>query len=219
MNLPKQIFYIQRQRRSHNLTVAEVLSRYNQILYPLGGQPTNWKIIILQRFSHRSENSKPHVRLSQPGGSGIGRRSPQSIWLWRPVRLECRSSRGLGETENPLLESAHKVSRALGPRAKQWLHRSLGQTYLQVLKGLLRRWRSTATHHEGKDPGGRGPSEYSLAWTLLEVTILALRPGLTQQPAGSSAGMPEAKQPTGWEHSSTHQQTGCLNLSWSHSCL
>ena len=40
---------------------------------------------------------------------------------------------------------------------------------------------------------------------------MAPRPGPTQQPAGSSAGMPQTKQPTGWEHSPTHQQTAPLN--------
>ena len=35
----------------------------------------------------------------------------------------------------------------------------------------------------------------------------------TRQPEGSRAGMPQAKQPTEWEHSPTHQQTGCLKSS------
>ena len=141
-------------------------------------------------------------------GSGIRRRSPQSIWLWRLAVLEFRSCTGLGETETPLLEGTPKVSQALKPRAKQWLHRSLGQIYLKVL---------------GVSWGGRGQlwtsawartfmaealREYSTVWALPEVAILAPRPGPNQQPAGSSAGMPQAKQPTGWEHSPTHQQTG-----------
>ena len=67
-------------------------------------------------------------------GSDQGRRSPQSIWLCRPPGLNCRNFAGLGETETPVSEGANKVSHALGPRAKQQLHRSL-----QVLKGLLGR--------------------------------------------------------------------------------
>ena len=31
-----------------------------------GGQPTKWRI-ILQKSSHRSESSEPHVRLTSPG--------------------------------------------------------------------------------------------------------------------------------------------------------
>ena len=30
----------------------------------LGGQPTNWKRIAPQKFSHGSKNSEPHVRFS-----------------------------------------------------------------------------------------------------------------------------------------------------------
>ena len=48
-----------------------------------------------------------------------------------------RSSTGLEETETPLLEGAHRLSCALGPRANQVLHKNLGQTYLRVLEGLL----------------------------------------------------------------------------------
>ena len=36
-----------------------------QISYPVGGWPTNWEIIISQRFSYKSESSWPQVRLSQ----------------------------------------------------------------------------------------------------------------------------------------------------------
>ena len=35
---------------------------------PLGGQPTNRKIIISQKFSHRSESSEPHTRLPNVEG-------------------------------------------------------------------------------------------------------------------------------------------------------
>ena len=61
--LPKKIFYIERQRRSHNKMVGGALSWYNPISYLPVGQPTNWKIIVSQRFSHWSESSQPHVRL------------------------------------------------------------------------------------------------------------------------------------------------------------
>ena len=47
-----------------------------------------------------------------------------------------RSSTGL-KTETPFLKGAHRLSRALGPRAKQRLQRNLGQTQLQFLEDLL----------------------------------------------------------------------------------
>ena len=46
---------------------------------PLGGQPTNRKTIISQKFSHRTESSEPHIRLPV-WRAGLAR-SPQSIWL------------------------------------------------------------------------------------------------------------------------------------------
>ena len=48
----KKIFYIQRERRSHNEMVGEY---YNQISYSPGGRPTQGKIIISQRFLHKTE--------------------------------------------------------------------------------------------------------------------------------------------------------------------
>ena len=35
------------------------------------------------------------------------------------------------------MEDAHRLSCALGPRAKRGLHKNLGQTYLQVLEAPL----------------------------------------------------------------------------------
>ena len=46
--------------------------------------------------------------------------------------------------------------------------------------------------------------EYSLAWDLLESGVLVPRLGSIQQPIGSSAGIPQAKQPTRQEHSPPH---------------
>ena len=48
-----------------------------------------------------------------------------------------------------------------------------------------------------------------LSWKkhkIFDVSEIRLRPGLSQQPAGSSAGMPLAKQ-AGKENSTTHEQT------------
>ena len=40
-----------------------VISQYNQIPYQLVGRPTDWKIMVSQRVSHRSASSEPHFRL------------------------------------------------------------------------------------------------------------------------------------------------------------
>ena len=61
----EKIFYIQRQRRNHNQMVGgmhscDIIKSHT----PWGRWPTNWRIIILQKFSHESESSEPHVRLA-----------------------------------------------------------------------------------------------------------------------------------------------------------
>lgn len=61
-------------------------------------------------------------------------------------------------------------------------------------------------HYGDKDTGVSG--EYSLESALLEAAISSPKSRPTQQTAGSSAWMSPAKQPTGWERSPTHQQTG-----------
>ena len=63
---------------------------------------------------------------------------------------------------------------------------------------------AAVAHCRDKDIGGTSTKEYSLAWAPLEAAILTPRPGPTQQPAGSSDGMPQIKQPTGQEHSPAH---------------
>ena len=51
-----------------------------------------------------------------------------------------------------------------------------------------------------------------------EVAIFSPKPGPTPDPIRSSTGNPQGRQPTGWEHRPTHQQTGCLKSSWAHNC-
>ena len=143
------------------------------------------------------------------GSSNEGRNS-QRIRPWRLVGFDCRTSTGLGETETPFLEGTHKVvctSRARGK--EQWPHRRLNHTYLLVLEDLLQRRGVAVPHCEDKDTGSGSSGKYSLAWALPESTISP-----TKQPVGSSAGSPQAKQPTGRELSPTHQQTSRLKFFW-----
>ena len=60
-----------------------------------GGRPTNWRIIILQKFSHWSEGSEPHVRLPNLGVRQQDQESPGNL----PVGFDCRTSTGLGKTK------------------------------------------------------------------------------------------------------------------------
>ena len=90
------------------------------------------------------------VSSPQAWGSGIGRKSPQSIWHQRPVGLVCRSSMGLGEMYSPFLRDAHRFTCALDPREKQRLHRNLGWTRLQFLEYLLGKQGMTVACCEGR---------------------------------------------------------------------
>ena len=63
-----------------------------------------------------------------------------------PVRLVCRNSTVLGERGNPHLKGTHRLSCALGLRAKQRLNRNLGQTCLWFLKNILGKLGMTVAH-------------------------------------------------------------------------
>ena len=215
-NLSKKIFYTQRQKRSHSETGGWVLSWYNQIPYSPCGWTTNSKIIVLQRFSQGNESSETLIRIPSLG-SGISKRKPQSIWLWRLIGLDLMSSTGMRETETPFKEGTHKLSCALGPRTKQWLHKSWPDLP-GVLEDILRRWGSMVTHCEPRTLVAEAPG------ILIRVSYprgrhLALRSSPINSSAGSGPGTSQAEQPTKWEHSPSDQQTGGLQLSWANTHL
>lgn len=83
--------------------LEENIHDINRFPYHPGGWSTNWKIIISQKFSDRSESSESNVIFLRMG-AWHQEEELHSIWLWRPVRLECRTSRKLGETDSTLRE-------------------------------------------------------------------------------------------------------------------
>ena len=171
-----------------------------------------------EQLYHRSPPTGMQVLSPTSGfpawGSGNGRRNFQRIRLWRLVGIDCRTSRGLGETETLLLEGTHKIVCASGPRGKeQWPHRRLNQTYLLVLEGLLQWQGAAVAHHGDKDTDSRSSGKYSLAWAFLESTVSP-----TKRPVTSSYRLtsiyPQAKHLTGRELTPTHQQTSGLKFYW-----
>ena len=67
-----------------------------------------------------------------------------------------RTSRGLEETEIPVLEGTNRILHIPRPRREeQWRHRRLNQNYLLVLEGLLWRHGSAGAHH--RDGALEGP--------------------------------------------------------------
>ena len=95
---------------------------YSQIPNSPGAWPTNWRVIIFQRFSQRNESSEPQVRPLNPQVQ----MSPQSIWLWKTSRAYFRESQRPGEIETQLLKGSHKISHVLGPEAEAVISREPG---------------------------------------------------------------------------------------------
>ena len=194
--------------------VGGVHLRYNQIPYHLIGQPTKWRIIILQKFSHRSESSKPHIRLPILGVQHWEEEPPERLALKASRAWLQELSRTGGNTDSTLGGCTP------GPRAKVDFLGARPTSWSWRVSWGGRGWLCLTLGH------GRWWQRYQVVFIcelLLEADILlgslAPRPGPTQQHVGSSARMPQAKQPTGWEHNPTLQQTGCLKTSWAHSHL
>ena len=85
--------------------------------YSPGGQPTNWKIIILRRFSHRNEIYGPRIRLLSLGIWSWEDKA-QSTGLWKPMGFNYRNPTELGEIQTSLVRSVQKISCAPGHKAK-----------------------------------------------------------------------------------------------------
>ena len=105
----------------------------------------------------------------------------------------------MGKTENLLLESVHRVLCALGPREKQKFHRNLGQTYLQMLEGLLGKQGVAVACCGGRTLEAEIPGNNY--WCKL----LCRLPFWKNMASPIRAEKPQAKQQTEWEHSPTYQ--------------
>lgn len=121
--------------------------------------------------------------------------SPRA-WL-RPVWLDDSSSTGLGEIEALLLEEAAQVSCLTGPRRKVLTPQDPGPDLLAGLGGFRggggggvgKLWFTMGTRTLVQEVPG---SNYQQA--LPEGGHFGPKTGLTQQPAGSSAGCLRARQ-------------------------
>lgn len=71
----------------------------NQISYLSVGWSTKWKIIILQRFSHRHDGSEPRVRLLSPGAWYWEEGPPEPFGFegWQGLLQELQRARGRQE--------------------------------------------------------------------------------------------------------------------------
>ena len=109
----------------------------NQIPYPPGGRPTNWRTVVPKKLSHCCEGSRSHIRLLSLGIWQRDWRS-QGIRLWSSGGFDYRTSVELGETKMPLLEDINKTLYAPGPRGKeQWLRMRLSQICLSLVTLMM----------------------------------------------------------------------------------
>ena len=109
LSILKNIPYIQRQRG--NETLGGVQTQCNRIPYLPHGWPTNWKIISLQKYSHRSQSPEPHVKFSSLGFWQQQENSFREFGFegqWGPQRT--------GANKNFILGGLTKVPCTPGPR-------------------------------------------------------------------------------------------------------
>ena len=144
---------------------------YNQIPYSPGGWPTNWRIIIWQRFSHRSESSEPHIRLPSPAS---GR--------WAPTAFGSEGQQVLisvchrtGGNRDFILKGCKQNLIYTGTKDKS--NSFIGPWTWPTCWSWSVSWGGSRgggaeTYPGDKDTFGRGIREYSLAWTLLAANIL-----------------------------------------------
>ena len=86
-----------------------------------------------------------------PRNLAFGRRTlPEAFGIEGPAVFVHKSSTGLGEMGIPLLKVTHGFLCVLGPKAKETLHRNLGQNSLWFLAYLLGKQGVMVTHCEGR---------------------------------------------------------------------
>ena len=163
---PKKRHYTSKDiKKKPNKMVGGMHSPYNQIPYLLGGQPTNWRIIILQKFSHRSESSEPHIRLPSLGVCHWEEDPTEHLAL-KASGAWVQELHRTGGNRDSAFGGAHKMSHTPWPRAKA-VTSDLGQIYLLVLGCVLRRQRMAIALSGIIKAGGRNIRECSSTWTLV----------------------------------------------------
>ena len=148
-------------------------SSYNQIPYPLGGRITNWRIIISQKFSHRSESCEPLIKLPRLG-VWYGEEDPS-----RAFNLEGHWGLIAGAPQHGGKQRLHSCRVHASSHAHQkpgerlWLHWRLSQTYMLVLGSLVGREKMSVILSGVIKAGDRNIRKSSSTWTLVGGRYLA----------------------------------------------
>ena len=154
----------------------------------------------------------PH-QAPQPGGLTMGRGDPRESGFETQWGLTAGLPQDWGKQKLHSWRAHTRSCAHQDPGKEAVTPQETGPDLLATIGGSSAEVGAAVAHCRDKDTAGGSSGEYSLVWALLEGTISCPRPGPTQQPVGSSAGTPWAKQLTGQEHSPTHQQKGHLKSS------
>ena len=177
----KKTPHVQRQRRSCSKQQEGAITIKSGPM-PTGGQPTNWRAVILKWFSHCSESSETHVRLPSLGAWQRNQESPGNVTL-KAAGFDPMTFTGLRETvlegtkycvhQDPRERGRDPTGDWLGPACWCWsISRGGG-----VRSGSL---------HRDRGMGSSSPGMWPLIWALLEVAI-----NPTIAPVDSRTGSPQ----------------------------
>ena len=143
-------------------------SQYIQIAHCPGGQLTNWRIIILQRFTARSESSELQVIFLSLGIQCQEEEVPEYLAV-KASRTWLQELHRTGRNRDFTLKGCTQNLVHQDQGQKQWFERSLSQTYHLVLGGLLGRkrwlWLTMRTRTLVEDISGR-IHLHELSWRL-----------------------------------------------------
>ena len=121
----KKISYSRRQRGGH-IKRWWVDYRIYATPYLLVGRSTDRKVTGSQRLTYRSESSEPHIK---PSHAGIRHweKEPLEHLALKASGACAQKLHGTGGNGDPILKRHTQTFMCTGPRAKQSLHRNLGQ--------------------------------------------------------------------------------------------
>ena len=85
--------------------------------YPLGGQPTDWKVTILQRLTHGSESSEAQARFPHLGTLHWEKEPPEHLAM-KASGASAQELHGTGGNGDPILERHIQVFISIGSQGK-----------------------------------------------------------------------------------------------------
>ena len=159
-------------------------SQYNHIPDTQGGGH-KLENNILQKFSYRSQNSEPHVRLHSLGGLAAGRRAPRAFAFESQQGLIASTPQNWENGDSALGGHTPLMCTRIQEKSRDFMGAWARHTCRpwRASGGKHSRW---LTHPEGKGPGWR---HQGARWDALSGRPhLTPGPGAAQQPVAPALG-------------------------------